>query len=86
MKCRTMLHFIWVFTVCQSTQFGVSGLQRVKGKNLFLPLILAGQTLFPYYMITMVIPLAVSVVLSILAVSVRLLSATVGTYCICANA
>ena len=61
MKCRTMRHFIWVFTVCQSTHFGVSGLQRVNGKNLFLPLRLAGQTLFPYYMITMVIPLAVSV-------------------------
>ena len=25
-----MLHFIWVFTVCQSTGLGVSSMQRVK--------------------------------------------------------
>ena len=30
MKCSIMLHFIWVFTVCQSTHLGVSRIQRVK--------------------------------------------------------
>ena len=30
MKCHVMRHFIRVFTVCQSTNFGVSGLQRDK--------------------------------------------------------
>ena len=30
MKCSIMLHFIWVFTVCQSTRLGVSSIQRVK--------------------------------------------------------
>ena len=30
MKCCIMWHFIWVYTVCQSTRFGVSGLQKVK--------------------------------------------------------
>ena len=29
MKCCKMQHFIWVFTVCQSTCSGVSGLQGV---------------------------------------------------------
>ena len=29
-----MQHFIWVFTVCQSTRLGVSGLQRVNKKPL----------------------------------------------------
>ena len=29
MKCCNMQHFIWVFTVCQSTCLGVSGAQRV---------------------------------------------------------
>ena len=29
MKCCIMQHFIWVFTVCQSTHLGVSFLQRV---------------------------------------------------------
>ena len=33
MKCSIMLHFIWVFTSCQSTHLGVSGLQRVKYHN-----------------------------------------------------
>ena len=33
MKCRNMGHFIWVFTVCQSTRFGVSHIQRVKGSD-----------------------------------------------------
>ena len=33
MKCHIMWHFIWVFTVCQSTCLGVSGLLRVKGKS-----------------------------------------------------
>ena len=28
-----MWHFIWVFTVCQNTHLGVSGLQRVKAHN-----------------------------------------------------
>ena len=28
MKCSVMRHFIWVFTVCQSTRLGLSGLQR----------------------------------------------------------
>ena len=30
MKCRIKRHFIWVFTVCQSTRLGVSGPKRVK--------------------------------------------------------
>ena len=30
MKCRIMWHFIWVFTVCQSTCLGISGPQRVE--------------------------------------------------------
>ena len=30
MKCSIMLHFILVFTVCQSTYLGVSSIQRVK--------------------------------------------------------
>ena len=30
MKCCIRHYFIWVFTVCQSTHLGVSGLQRVK--------------------------------------------------------
>ena len=30
MKCSIMLHFIWIFTVCQSTHLGVSHIQRVK--------------------------------------------------------
>ena len=30
MKCSIMLHFIWVFTVCQSTRLRVSDIQRVK--------------------------------------------------------
>ena len=29
MKCSIMLHFIWVFTVCQSTSLGVSRTERV---------------------------------------------------------
>ena len=29
MKCSIMLHFIWVFTICQSTSLGVSSIQRV---------------------------------------------------------
>ena len=37
MKCCVMQHFIWGFTVCQSTRFGVSGLKRVmKGLTVFL--------------------------------------------------
>ena len=28
-KCRIMRHFIWVFTICQSTRLGVSDLQSV---------------------------------------------------------
>ena len=36
MKCSIMLHFIWVFTVCQSTGFGVSSKQRVN--STFLPM------------------------------------------------
>ena len=28
-KCSIMLHFIWVFTVCQSTHLVVPSLQRV---------------------------------------------------------
>ena len=30
MKCSIMLHFIWIFTVCQSTSLGVSSIQRVQ--------------------------------------------------------
>ena len=30
MKCSNMLHFIWVFTVCQSTCLGASSIQRAK--------------------------------------------------------
>ena len=36
MKCRFMLHFIWVFTVCQSTRSGVpvyKGLNYIQPKN-----------------------------------------------------
>ena len=29
MKCSFMLHFIWVFTVCQGSRLGVSSIQRV---------------------------------------------------------
>ena len=29
-KCRIMRHFIWVFTLCQSTSLGVSSFRRVK--------------------------------------------------------
>ena len=29
MKCSIMLHFIWAFTVCQSTHLGVSSIQKV---------------------------------------------------------
>ena len=29
-ECSVMLHFIWVFTICQSAHLGVSSLQRVK--------------------------------------------------------
>ena len=28
-KCNIMLHFIWVVTVCQSADLGVSSIQRV---------------------------------------------------------
>ena len=28
MKCSIMLHFIWVFTVCQSIRLGVFSIQR----------------------------------------------------------
>ena len=31
MKCSIMLHFIWDFTVCQSTGLGVTSIQMVKG-------------------------------------------------------
>ena len=37
MKCYLMLHFIWVFTVYQSTHLGVSDLQRVKRFCVFTP-------------------------------------------------
>ena len=39
MKCRIMLHFIWVFTVCKSTHLGVSLIQRVNPypANIFCP-------------------------------------------------
>ena len=30
MKCRILRHFIWVFTVLQSTHLGVCSIQRVK--------------------------------------------------------
>ena len=30
-KYSIMLHFIWIFTVCQSTYVGVSSKQRVNG-------------------------------------------------------
>ena len=30
MKCRIMLHFMWVFTVCKSTCLGVPRIERVK--------------------------------------------------------
>ena len=30
MTCDNMRHFIWIFTVCQGTRFGVSGLLRIK--------------------------------------------------------
>ena len=30
MKCSTMQHFIWGFTVCKITPLGVSRIQRVK--------------------------------------------------------
>ena len=30
MKCCILLHFIWVFTVCQSTHLGMSSIQRAK--------------------------------------------------------
>ena len=36
MKCHTMLHFIWVFTVCQSMYLGVTSIKRVKGKKVYL--------------------------------------------------
>ena len=29
MKCSLILHFIWVFNVCQNTNLGVSSIQRV---------------------------------------------------------
>ena len=32
MKCSIMLHFIWLFTVCQNTHLGVSRIQRIKFK------------------------------------------------------
>ena len=35
MKCCIMLHFIWVFTVCKSTPYGVS---RIKSVSFFNPL------------------------------------------------
>ena len=35
MKCRNMRHFIWVFTVCQSTCFLVSVIKIVKNDNPF---------------------------------------------------
>ena len=31
-----MLHFIWVFTVCQSTLLGVSSIQRVKDVSIMI--------------------------------------------------
>ena len=31
-----MLHFIWDFTVCQSTRLGGSSIQRVNGLNALL--------------------------------------------------
>ena len=31
MKFSSMLHFIWVFTVCKSTRLRVSRIQKVKG-------------------------------------------------------
>ena len=36
MKCRTMRHFIWVFTVCKNTHLGVSCIQRVKQISNFV--------------------------------------------------
>ena len=41
-----MQHFIWVFTVCQSTHLGVSGLQRVKleKKSVQLFIFTVGKT------------------------------------------
>ena len=35
MKCHIMWHFIWVFTVCQSTRLGISSL-HVKRVNNYL--------------------------------------------------
>ena len=37
MKCNTMLHFIWVFTVCYSTRLGGSSIQVVNGKSANIP-------------------------------------------------
>ena len=35
MKCSIMLHFIWVFTVCQSSRLGVSSIQRDDNNGAF---------------------------------------------------
>ena len=37
MKCSIILHFIWVFTVCQSTCFGAPSIQRIN-QNMLLVL------------------------------------------------
>ena len=34
MKCRIMLHFIWVLTVCICDHLGVSCKQRAKGGSV----------------------------------------------------
>ena len=34
MKCGIMLHFNWVFTVCQSIHLRVSSIQRVKDVSI----------------------------------------------------
>ena len=36
MKCHNMGHFIWVFTVCKSTRYGVSSLKRVNSLHSWI--------------------------------------------------
>ena len=37
MKCRFMLYFIWVFTVCQSIRLGVSKLYTIVNTRFYTP-------------------------------------------------
>ena len=50
MKCRILPHFIWVFTVCQSTpHLGVSTIHRVKGCLHYISFMLLVNPVVKFY-------------------------------------